>query len=165
MKRETNFLRNMFALKGRNTSLMQIPFIVVACVLLIAGSCKKDEDAPPDPNVVFKATLNGASEVPANASTGAGTATLTFNKDTKIFTVAVTYTGVTATASHIHKAAAGTSGGVVFGFTAPVTSPINYTSVALDATQEADLMANLYYVNVHSATFTGGEIRGQLIKQ
>lgn len=165
MKRETNFPGNMFVFKGMNSSLKQITFIVMASVLLIAGSCKKDEDAPPDPNLVFKATLNGTSEVPANASTGSGTATLTFNKDTKIFTVVVNYTGVTATASHIHKGAAGISGGVVFGFSAPVTSPINYTSVALDATQEADLMANLYYVNVHSATFTGGEIRGQLIKQ
>ena len=165
MKREINFLRNFFVLKGRDSSQRQISIIIMACVLLFAGSCSKDEDAPPDPNVVFKATLNGASEVPANASTGAGTATLTFNKDTKIFTVVVTYTGVTATASHIHKGAVGVSGGVVFGFTAPVTSPINYTSVALDATQEADLMANLYYVNVHSATYSGGEIRGQLIKQ
>lgn len=165
MKREINFLRNFFVLKGRDSSQRQISIIIMACVLLFAGSCSKDEDAPPDPNVVFKATLNGASEVPANASTGAGTATLTFNKDTKIFTVVVTYTGVTATASHIHKGAVGASGGVVFGFTAPVTSPINYTSVALDATQEADLMANLYYVNVHSATYSGGEIRGQLIKQ
>jgi hypothetical protein len=25
-------------------------------------------------------------------------------------------------------------------------------------------MANLYYVNLHSSTFTGGEIRGQLVK-
>jgi hypothetical protein len=25
-------------------------------------------------------------------------------------------------------------------------------------------MANLYYVNLHSSTFTAGEIRGQLVK-
>ena len=77
----------------------------------------------------------------------------------------VNYSGVTATNSHIHKGAAGVSGGVVFGFTSPITSPVNYTSVALDAAQEADLNANLYYVNIHSAAFPGGEIRGQLIKQ
>jgi hypothetical protein len=72
---------------------------------------------------------------------------------------------MTATASHIHKGAVGVSGDVIFGFTPPITSPISYTSVALDATQEADLNANLYYVNIHSTAFPAGEIRGQLIKQ
>jgi hypothetical protein len=27
------------------------------------------------------------------------------------------------------------------------------------------LMANLYYVNLHSSTFTAGEIRGQLVRE
>lgn len=77
----------------------------------------------------------------------------------------VNFSGITATASHIHKAAVGVPGSVIFGFTPPITSPINYTSVALDSTQQADLNANLYYVNIHSAAFPAGEIRGQLIKQ
>jgi CHRD domain len=143
--------------------LRNVPVLVLAGVLLIAGSCKKSDTA--NPNVIFKATLNGASETPANASTATGTATLTFNTNTKIFSIVVTFSGVTATASHIHKGDVGVAGNVVFGFTTPITSPINYTSVALDASQEADLNANLYYVNIHSSAFPGGEIRGQLIKQ
>ena len=144
--------------------LKQIQFIFLAGVLIIAGSCKKD-DPDPDPNVIFLATINSASEVPVNASTATGTATLTFNKDTKIFSIVINFSGITATNAHIHKAASGVSGGVIFGFTLPITSPVNYTSIALDTTQEADLFANLYYVNIHSAAFPGGEIRGQLIKQ
>jgi hypothetical protein len=35
----------------------------------------------------------------------------------------------------------------------------------LNATQEADLMGNLMYVNLHTVAFPGGEIRGQLLKQ
>ncbi|HAM11327.1 MAG: hypothetical protein A2X05_14645 [Bacteroidetes bacterium GWE2_41_25] len=139
----------------------QIQFVVFVVLLFTAGSCKKEED----PDVIFKATINGTSEVPANASAATGTATLTYNKDTKIFNIVVDFSGITATAAHIHKAAAGVSGGAVFGFSPPVTSPVNYTSVALDATQEADLYANMYYVNIHSTAFPGGEIRGQLIKQ
>jgi hypothetical protein len=165
MKTKENKLRNSLILMRNLLKLRQIQFIALAIVLFAAGSCKDDEPAPPDPNVIFLATLNGASESPVTASTATGTATLTFNTDTKIFSIVVNYTGVTATNSHIHKGAVGVPGGIVFGFTAPFTSPIYYTSPPLDATQEADLNANLYYVNIHSAAYPAGEIRGQLIKQ
>lgn len=128
-------------------------------------SCNKSDDPPPpNPNVTFLATLNGASEVPVNPSTATGTATLTFNTTTKIFTITATHNIAAPTNGHIHKAAIGVSGPAVFPF-ATFTSPINYTSVALDAAQEADLNAHLYYVNIHTAAYPGGEIRGQLIKQ
>lgn len=127
-------------------------------------ACNNDDDPAPNPNVTFLATLNGANEVPPNASAFSGTATLTFNTTTKIFTIAVSHNVVAPTAGHIHVAAPGVNGPVVFPFTT-LTSPFTYTSVALTAAQEADLMANLYYVNIHTAAFPGGEIRGQLIKQ
>jgi hypothetical protein len=142
-----------------------IRFLAIAFIVTNVSSCSKNDPAPvPDPNVTFKATLSGASEVPANASAATGTATLTFNTTTKIFSLTVTHSIATATNGHIHKAAAGASGGVIFPFSSFI-SPIAYTSVALDATQEADLNANLYYVNIHTAAFPGGEVRGQLIKQ
>jgi CHRD domain len=162
MKTNRNSFKYPFILTGKILMLKQIQFIVLAGVLVIAGSCKKDTV---DPNVKFMATINGASETPANASAATGTATLTFNKDTKLFSIVVNFSGITATSAHIHKGDVGVAGGIIFGFTAPITSPINYTSVALDATQEADLNANMYYVNIHSAAFPAGEIRGQLIKQ
>jgi CHRD domain len=129
-------------------------------------SCSKNDPAPvaPYPYVTFLATLNGASEVPTNASIATGTATLTFNTTSKIFSIIVNHNIATPTNGHIHKGAIGVSGGVVYPF-ASFASPINYTSGTLDATQEADLNANLYYVNIHTAAFPGGEIRGQLIKQ
>jgi hypothetical protein len=138
--------------------------LAISFILTVIASCGKKDDPIPDPNVTYKATLSGASETTPNASAATGTATLVFNTTTKIFSVTVTHTITTPTAGHIHKGAVGVSGGVIFGFTSPV-SPVTYTSAALDATQEADLTANLYYVNVHTAAFPGGEIRGQLIKQ
>jgi hypothetical protein len=145
---------------------MKLLIKFLAMSILISGivSCDKDDDPAPDPNVTFTATLNGASEAPTpNASTATGTATLVFNTTTKIFTVTVTHSIATPTNGHIHKGAVGVSGPPVFPFTT-FTSPIIYTSAALDATQEADLNAGLYYVNIHTAAFTAGEIRGQLIK-
>ena len=119
-------------------------------------------------NPTFKATMNAANERPTpNASTATGTSTLIFDIDTKIFTVSTTYTGLTGTAiaSHIHKGDATVAGPVLFPFTNVTVSPIVYTSAPLDALQEADLRAGLYYTNVHTALNPGGEIRGQLIKQ
>jgi hypothetical protein len=141
---------------------------ILAVFFLLSGivSCNNDDDptSVPNPNVTFKATMNGASESTPNASTATGTATLTFNTTTKNFTIAVTHTVAVPTNGHIHKGAIGVSGSPVFPFTS-YTSPIAYTSTALDASQEADLNAELYYVNIHSDAFPGGEIRGQLIKQ
>lgn len=142
-----------------------IRFLAISIILSGIVSCGKDDNpAAPDPNVTFAATLNGASEESPNASTATGTATLTFNTTTKIFTITVTHTVAAPTNGHIHKGAVGVSGPVVFPF-ASFASPITYTSVALDAAQEADLNANLNYVNIHTAAFPAGEIRGQLIKQ
>lgn len=160
MKTIRNNFRYPFNLMGKIHLLRHIQLVVLAGILFIAGSCNKDDDN----TVTFMATINGASEVPENASAATGTATLTFNTDTKIFDIVVTYGGVTAIAAHIHEGDVGVSGGVIFGFTS-ITSPINYTSAALDSDQEAALNANKYYVNIHSDTYKAGEIRGQLIKQ
>ena len=146
----------------------QINFFALLLLLIFVSSCKKDDPTPapvPPADIIFKATINSAAEVPTNTSTATGTATLTYNPTTKIFTAQVVYTGITVTVGHIHRGLSGTNGGVVFGFVSPIVSPIAYTSIALDATQEFELLSNAYYVNLHSAAFPGGEIRGQLIRQ
>lgn len=139
----------------------QVQLIMLAVILLLAVSCKDDKDN----EVLFMATLNGASESSPNASIAAGTATLTFNTDTKVFTVVVNYSGLVATAAHIHKGAVGVAGAVEFGFPGTLDSPIDYMSPSLTTAQETDLNAGLYYVNIHSEMYPAGEIRGQLIKQ
>lgn len=159
MWRIFKFINNLIIIDMK--TIKNILFILLSGIMLSFAACSDDDDSN---TTTYKATINGASETPPNASTATGTATLTFNNDTKIFTVVVNYSGVTAIQAHIHKGDVGVAGGVIFGFDSPA-SPINYTSPALDATQEADLNANMYYVNIHSTQFPGGEIRGQLIKQ
>ena len=149
---------------------MKIISLLLTAFVSLFGliSCEKYDDVPfpstLNPNIVFKATLTGAQEVPANASTATGSATLVYDSIGKVFSLSVTHTIPNATNGHIHKAPVGVSGGVIFPF-ASFTSPISYTSPVLDATQQADLKANLYYVNIHTTAFPGGEIRGQLIRQ
>jgi hypothetical protein len=140
---------------------MKKPILLwMVSLLLLTVSCK-DKEEEVSPEVPVMATLSGASEVPANPSTATGKAEGTYNNDTNELKLTITYQGVTPTAWHIHKAAAGTNGGVLFDFGNTFTSPYNYTTT-LTEEQEADLKAGMYYVNIHSATYKGGEIRGQL---
>lgn len=154
-----------------------IQYLIIPFLILSLNSCSSDDDNgtggySPTPNPTpsgttnFSATLNGSSEVPSNPSTATGSATLSFNNTSKIFTLTVNYSGITTTVTdaHVHKGAVGVSGPPVFPITVSA-SPLYLTSTALTAEQEADLKANLYYVNIHSAAYSTGEIRGQLIKQ
>jgi hypothetical protein len=144
-----------------------IKFLAVAILFSGVSSCYDDTPPPPvlpNPNVVFKATLSGAQEVPAGPSAATGQANLVFDSISKIMILTVTHTVPNPTNGHIHKAAVGVSGPVVFPF-ATFTSPIHYVSPKIDAAQEADLKSNLYYVNIHTAAYPAGEIRGQLIRQ
>lgn len=130
------------------------------------GSCKKNDPTPTPTNVTFTASVKGTSETPSNTSIAIGTANFTYNTTTYILSGTITFSGITPTSAHIHKGAVGVAGGVIFALgSAPFNSPTSFTSIALDATQRADLMANLYYVNIHSTAFPAGEIRGQLIEQ
>lgn len=54
--------------------------------------------------VVYETSLAGASEIPPNASTATGTATVTYFPGTSTMTVATSFSGLsgTTTAAHIH---------------------------------------------------------------
>ncbi|MBI5279608.1 MAG: CHRD domain-containing protein [Burkholderiales bacterium] len=133
---------------------------LLAAALVALASCAS---APPSNVVVLAAQLNGAQEVPPNTRTGTGTAEVRYNRDTGDLQYSVTYGGLSGplTGAHIHgPAAAGANAGVVVPFP---NNPSPLTGTAkLTPTQAGDLMAGLYYVNLHTAAHPGGEIRGQL---
>lgn len=72
-----------------------------------------------------------------------------------------------ARAAHIHKAPAGSSGGIVVGLSAPDASGM---AAGCDAGYSRELLKDilqnpeLYYVNVHTAEHPRGAVRGQLEK-
>ena len=114
----------------------------------------------------MKATLDGKSEVPANASAGTGTADLDYDPASKKLSWKLTYSGLSgaATAAHFHgPAEAGKNAGVAVAIPNATSSPAEGSATLTDA-QAADLMAGKYYVNVHTAANPGGEIRGQVTK-
>ena len=116
-----------------------------------------------DQKVVFANRITGDQEVSPTNSAASGTIYAVYDKSNKKLTYTITYTGVVPTAMHFHKAAAGANGGVEAEVAGPYSSGMT-GAVTLTAAQEADLLKGLWYLNIHSAAFAGGEIRAQLIK-
>lgn len=134
-------------------------------MILLAAACKDDKEEEPVVSNEVKFTniaLTGAKEVPANPSTASGVFNGTYNKDTNLLTYTFSYTGMTATNMHFHKGDPTISGGVVIPIASPYASPMSGTTRVLTDAEEVDLLAGLWYVNIHSSTYGGGEIRGQL---
>lgn len=148
----------------KNYMKLLLKFLILSFFLSGIVSCNTDDLASSNPNVTFKATLNGENEGSTNASKATGTVILTFDTTTKIFLLTGNSTGIAAVYGHIHKAGAGAGEPPVF-ILSDLNTSITYKSVALDATEEADLNANRYYITLHSAAFPDDEISGLLIKQ
>jgi len=111
--------------------------------------------------VTYSAVLTGAQEVPPVATTATGSATFTLSADRTRLTYSVTHTVTGGTASHIHLAAAGESGSVIYPFS-PFGSTMSGT-LTITTTDADNLEQGKLYVNVHSSTNPGGEIRGQIL--
>ena len=114
----------------------------------------------------MKATLDGKTQVPPNASAATGSADIDYDPASKKLSWKVTYSGLSgpATAAHFHgPAEAGKNAGVAVPIANPASSPVEGSATLTDA-QAADLTAGKYYVNIHTAANPGGEIRGQVMK-
>ena len=113
--------------------------------------------------LAFKADLKAASEVPPTDSTATGTATVDVDTATKELKWTIQHSGLTgdATAAHFHgPAAVGENAGPAVD----ISGKIESGSATLTDAQLADLQAGKLYINIHTAKFPDGEIRGQVEK-
>jgi hypothetical protein len=116
----------------------------------------------------FDAVLLGLGENPPNASPASGFGQVVLNAAQTQITVDENWSGLLApaTASHIHgPAGIGTNAPVLFPFSgvpAATAGAIPEQVFSITPAQVADLFNGLYYMNVHTSVFPGGEIRGQL---
>jgi CHRD domain/Bacterial Ig domain len=116
-------------------------------------------------NPTINVTLTPDETFPRPTSTATGSGALTFNLVSGAVNGGVTVSGVTATLAHIHSGYAGTAGPVIVNFVQSSTDPNRWEPQAgsvLTAEQVGDLLIGKLYVNVHSAAYPQGEIRGQL---
>ena len=118
---------------------------------------------------LFTTSLSGAQEVPPNVSPATGTGTVVLDDVAKQITVDESWSGLTASAaaSQIQgPAPPGVNAVVVFPFTgvpAATSGSIPEQTFVITPTQIGQLQAGLFYMNIHTSTFPGGEIRGQLM--
>lgn len=145
--------------------------------------------------VLYTATLAGASENPPTGSPGTGATTVTIDTTAHTLHVISAFSGLTSNtvASHIHCCAAfPINVGVATTVPFFVGFPVGVTSGGMDqtydmtlagtwnaafitanggtpATAEAALAAGLgagqAYLNIHTVSFPGGELRGNLVLQ
>ena len=121
----------------------------------------------------LEAALDGAQANEGNGTGSAaiGSATMTLDDQTNLFSWDISWSGLEGniTVAHFHgPAPAGANAGVQvdIGAISGLASP-SIGSTTLDAAQTTDLLAGLWYINIHSDRDTvtlGGEIRGQVLQ-
>lgn len=116
---------------------------------------------------VIQTRLDGNQEVPDPVTTnGDGTGYITLDTVTGdiIATLRVDNLSDTITNAHIHQAAAGENGSIAVPLTADsADSGLWETNTTLTSAQQQALLHGEMYFNVHSSTFTQGELRGQIL--
>jgi hypothetical protein len=125
---------------------------------------------------IATATLTPAADGATN-SNGSGSITLNYNAAASDFTYTLSWSNLTgpATMAHIHYAPPGVAGPIIVPFfmsTMPATDSIAGTLTQADVTPVAGIStiadvaaaieAGNAYVNVHTAQYPAGELRGQL---
>src|SRR5262249_27597677 len=128
-------------------------WVLVWMSLMVAGRAAAD--------TLFKADLDGAQVVPPTESSALGHADLSLSDDQSQLTIYFVHNipDDEMQRVHIHMGAPGTNGHVVFD--APVENPLS-TVWTIPAEELDDLYAGLLYFVIHTNSFSGGEIRGQI---
>ena len=116
----------------------------------------------------FSIALTGAAERPGPGDPdGSGTADLRINPGQEQVCWDVTYADIgTPVAAHIHIGGADVAGPVVVNFGVNADGTIaGCRGVSRELAMALIQTPENYYVNVHTAAFPGGAIRGQLAKK
>ncbi len=121
--------------------------------------------------IQLAATIDGAqaNSGAGTGSTATGSATLTFDDQTNLLTWSYSFSGLLGDfqVAHFHGPAPANQNGAVIFTTPVVLNPGNRSgtsngSQTLTPTEANDLLAGLWYINVHSVFNGLGEIRGNV---
>ncbi len=160
---------------------------VASLTVGVIGTASADDDHDGDSERRdVKASLSGFAEVPSISTTGTGKLRLRIDPGTSTITYELSYSGLQGSGipvAHLHLGQVGVIGGVIAdlcGGSKPacpavagtVTGTIGILNILGPAAQGiapgefAEVLrairAGAVYANVHTGTYPGGEIRGQL---
>ncbi|MCJ8319266.1 MAG: CHRD domain-containing protein [Colwellia sp.] len=110
--------------------------------------------------------LSGDQAVPVITTMASAKAAITLNPDDGAMVVHLNTEGISdATASHIHQALAGLTGGVIFELQQDANDSTHWSTSggAFDNMQMQSFNRGEFYLNLHTATVASGELRGQII--
>lgn len=148
-----------------------VPFFCPSLLALGLLSLVTGCAAPPRSDAAHLATfttrLAASNVVPAVPSPAVGTVDAVLDTETRLLRWKLTFSQLSGpvTMAHFHgPAVIGANAGVALGLASPVSNP-HTGRATLTAQQAADLLAGKWYVNVHTARFPAGEIRGQMIER
>lgn len=151
--------------QGKVLAMHRLRFIT-ASVVVIVSLCLF---ANPVQAVVFdlSSIIDGLQTVPPTGSPGIGTGVMTYDDVSGQLDWDISWGGLSGlvTVMHFHgPAPPGSNAGVRvnIGVISGTTSPTIGSSV-ISAVEAADLLNDLWYINIHTAQFPGGEIRGQVL--
>jgi len=141
---------------------MKLATIAIAGTMLLAGCAGTPEDRP----TTLMVTLTGLQEVPGPGDAdGTGTAEIRVDpRDGQVCWNLYARQIDAATAAHIHRGAAGSSGPPVITLTTPDANGRSQGCATVEVALARSLATQGYdyYVNVHNAAHPAGAIRGQL---
>lgn len=145
-------------------------FFIIATLALSSvfaiTACDKDDDD--DDKVMFNlgGSATGTAVVPAVTTSGAGTLSGTYNKNTNVMEYNIGWTGLSDTASAVgfYSGAAGVNGSLVqdVNVTTVGMNGASTGSITLTDAQETDLLAGNWYYLIGTSTYLTGEVRGQI---
>jgi CHRD domain len=132
-----------------------------ACLVLALSACPAWSET-----ISLMADLSPEYQVPPADSNATGSAELSFDTDTNVLEWTIDYSGLSAapTAAHFHgPAAPGENASPLVTILGNLASPIEGSETFTPEDAEA-LLSDLLYINIHTAAFPGGELRGQVVR-
>ena len=165
--------------------LIKLTALTSLLFALLAGtsSCEKNAEKKKTTDYEKKdIPMTGAQETPATPTTALGSMDVFYSKETRMLSYTVRWSGLTDSVMlmHIHGLApSGFPAGVVQNIVTasnsiyPQKTAGKYTfhkSGSLSGTlladgvavKEQDILNGMYYMNIHTTVYPGGEIRGQI---